>query len=66
MGLFGFGDKKKKAAKLFMDAFNMSTMLRFKMLNDRLIVVLDTIKLEKHQVYYLVDLLSKIKFKNDQ
>ena len=51
--------------KLFMDAFHITSMFRFKMLNDRLIIILDTIKLEKHYVYYLVDLLSKIENKNN-
>ena len=46
--------------KLFMDAFSITPMFRFKMLQDRLIIILDTIKLEKHYIYYLVDLLSKI------
>ena len=49
--------------RLFMDAFNITPMFRFKMLQDRLIIILDTIKLEKHYVYYLVDLLSKIRIK---
>lgn len=51
--------------KLFVDAFNVTPMFRFKMLHERLILILDTIKLEKHYIYYLVDLLSKIKKKND-
>jgi len=51
--------------KLFMDAFKITPMFRFKMLQDRLIIILDTIKLEKHYVYYLVDLLSKIEKKNN-
>lgn len=46
--------------KLFMDAFHITPMFRFKMIHERLIIVLDTIKLEKHYIYYLVDLLSKI------
>lgn len=49
--------------KLFTDAFNITPMFRFKMLNDRLIIVLDTIKLDKHYIYYLVDLLNTIKLK---
>lgn len=50
--------------KLFVDAFNITPMFRFKMLHNRLIIILDTIKLEKHYVYYLVELLSKIDIKN--
>ena len=51
--------------KLFEDSFKISPMFRFKMMADRLIVVLDTIKLEKHYVYYLVDLLDKLKLKEE-
>ena len=50
---------------LFMDAFHITPMFRFKMMHEKLIVILDTIKLEKHYIYYLVDLLSKIKKKNN-
>ena len=55
--------KKIDGEKLFMDAFNITPMFRFKMLHNRLIIVLDTIKLDKHYIYYLVDLLSKIELK---
>ena len=48
---------------LFEDSFKISPMFRFKMMAERLIVVLDTIKLEKHYIYYLVELLDKIKVK---
>lgn len=48
--------------ELFTDAFKVSTMFRFKMLNGQLIIILDTIKLDRHYIYYLVELLSKIKF----
>ena len=51
--------------KLFVDAFKITPMFRFKMINERLIVVLDTIKLEKHYVYYLVELLNKIEIKDN-
>ena len=51
--------------KLFVAAFNITPMFRFKMLQERLIIILDTIKLEKHYVYYLVDLLSKIEKKDN-
>ena len=50
--------------KLFEDSFKISNMFRFKMLNDRLIIVFDTIKQDKHYIYYLVELFEKIKFKN--
>ena len=47
--------------KLFVDAFKITPMFRFKVLQEKLIIILDTIKLDKHYVYYLVDLLSNIK-----
>ncbi len=49
---------------LFEDSFKITPMFRFKLMHNRLIVILDTIKLEKHHVYYLVDLLNNIKFKD--
>lgn len=49
--------------KLFVDAFHITPMFRFKMLSNQLIIILDTVKLEKHYIYYLVDLLSKIELK---
>ena len=48
---------------LFEDSFKITPMFRFKLLHDHLIVILDLIKLEKHHVYYLVELLNKIKLK---
>lgn len=50
--------------KLFVDGFHITPMFRFKMMSNQLIIILDTIKLEKHYIYYLVDLLSKIEKKN--
>ena len=50
---------------LFEDSFKVSPMFRFKLMHNHLIVVLDTIKLEKHHVYYLVELLNTIKFKEE-
>ena len=49
--------------QLFLDAFNISRMFRFQFKNKNLIIVLDTIKLEKHYLFYLLSLLSKIKLK---
>ena len=51
--------------QLFIDSFNISNMFRFKSKNNCLIVVLDTIKLDRHYIYILIDLLSGIKLKND-
>ena len=49
--------------KLFTDAFHITPMFRFKMHSEKLILILDTIKLDKHYVYYLVELLCKIEKK---
>lgn len=49
--------------KLFSDAFSVSNMFRFKMISNCLVLILDTIKLDKHYIYYLVDVLKTIEFK---
>ena len=51
--------------KLFVDAFKITPMFRFKMLHDQLIIILDTIKLEKHYIYYLIELLNQIKINSN-
>lgn len=56
---------KLDGEKLFVDAFAVTPMFRFKMMCNQLIIILDTIKLERHYIYYLVDLLSKIEKKNN-
>ena len=48
---------------IFMDAFYISNMFRFISKGEKLVIVLDIIKLEKHPVYYLVELLEKISTK---
>lgn len=52
--------------EVFMDAFYITNMFRFISKGSNLIIVLDIIKLEKHPIYYLVELLDKIytKYKN--
>ena len=45
---------------LFMDAFQITTMFRFKSHLDDLTIILDTIKLEKHPIYYLTTLLDHL------
>lgn len=50
--------------KLFVDAFNISSMFRFMVKNDLLVIILDTIKLDKHYIYYLTELVDKIELKN--
>ena len=47
--------------KLFLDAFHISTMFRFKSSFDDLTILLDTIRLEKHPVIYLVEILETLK-----
>ena len=49
--------------KLFVDAFNISRMFRFQMKSGHLIIILDTIKLEKNSIYLLIELLNKITLK---
>ena len=51
---------KMNTEELFMDAFQISSMFRFVSRGSFLIIVLDIIKLEKHPIYYLVELLSKV------
>jgi len=46
--------------QLFVDACNISMMFRFKTLGETLVIILDTIKLEQHPIYYLCSLLENI------
>ena len=46
--------------QLFVDACQISMMCRFKTLGEVLVIILDTIKLEEHPLYYLCQLLEKI------
>ena len=46
--------------EVFMDAFSITNMFRFISRGSNLVIVLDIIKLERHPVYYLVELLDKI------
>ena len=45
---------------LFFEASQISRMFRFSMKMDKLIITLDTIKLDKHFIYYLIDLMGVI------
>ena len=54
---------KLDTEEVFMNAFEVTNMFRFKSLGTNLIIVLDIIKLEKHPIYYLVELLNKIDVK---
>lgn len=51
---------KMNTEDIFMDAFKITPMFRFVSRGSNLIIVLDIIKLEKHPIYYLVELLNKI------
>ena len=46
---------------LFFETTQLSRMFRFSMKFERLTITLDTIKLDKHFIYYLLDLLTIIK-----
>lgn len=46
--------------QLFIDACQISMMFRFKTLGEVLVIILDTIKLDEHPIYYLCRLLEKI------
>ena len=52
--------KKLNTEELFMDAFQITNMFRFLSKGTNMVIVLDIIKLEKHPIYYLVELLNKI------
>ena len=52
--------KKIDTEQLFVDAFKISNMFRFLSKGTKMIIVLDIIKLDKHPIYYLVELLDKI------
>ena len=52
--------EKFDTEEIFMDAFYITNMFRFISRGSNLVIVLDIIKLEKHPVYYLVELLDKI------
>ena len=51
---------KMDTEEIFMDAFHVTNMFRFISRGSNLVIVLDIIKLERHPVYYLVELLDKI------
>jgi len=46
--------------ELFMESFSISNMFRFQTRGSNLVIILDSIKLERHPIYYLVDLLELI------
>ncbi len=52
--------EKIDTEQLFLNAFHINTMFRFKSHGDDLTIILDTIKLEKHPIFYLTALLSTL------
>ena len=52
--------KNLKVDNLFVEVTQLSRMFRFSMKGNRLVITLDTIKLDKHFIYYLIDLLNII------
>ncbi len=50
--------KKVDGETLFYEVSQLSRMFRFSLKFERLIITLDTIKLEKHFIYYLIDLMQ--------
>ncbi len=46
---------------LFMDVLSLSRKFRFSMKHDELTIILDTVGLDKHFIYYLIDLVDIIK-----
>ncbi len=46
--------------KLFTELYSLSRMFRLSMRMQRLQIILDTIKLDKHFIYYLIDMLDII------
>jgi len=44
--------------KLFMEVSDLTKKFRFGMKNRQLIITLDTVTLEKHYIYYLIELIS--------
>ena len=51
---------KLDTEEVFMDAFKITNMFRFLSRGTNMVIVLDIIKLDKHPIYYLVELLKQI------
>ena len=52
--------KRINMEELFVESFKITPMFRFKSTSSKIIIILDTIKLDKNPLYYLIDLLEKI------
>ena len=51
--------KKIDGQRLFMEASDISRMFRLQYKLNRIVIIIDTIKLEKHWLYYVVELLNR-------
>ena len=52
--------KKIDTEDLFMASFKITPMIRFKSRGSNLLIILDTIKLQRHPLFYLTELLEYI------
>ncbi|MGE5456102.1 MAG: transcription-repair coupling factor [Ignavibacteriales bacterium] len=52
--------KKINGEFLFIETNRISRMFRLSLKNKRLVIILDTVKLEKHFIYYLIELIEII------
>ena len=59
--------KKIDGELLFLDVLSLTRKFRFSMKNDQLAITLDTVNLDKHFIYYLIDMIEilKLAIKND-
>ena len=53
--------KKIDGELLFLDVISLTRKFRFSMKNDELTITLDIVGLDKHFIYYLIDMLSILK-----
>ena len=53
--------KKIDGELLFLDVISLTRKFRFSMKNEELIITLDTVGLDKHFIYYLIDMLNILK-----
>ena len=58
--------KELKGDQLFYEVTKLSKMFRFQMRGKNLMIILDTVKLEKHFIFYLIELLLIIKKQLEQ
>ena len=49
---------KIKVEEIFVEVSKLSRMFRFSMMGKKLVITLDIVYLDKHFVYYLVDLMD--------